>query len=88
MAWGIPGLAVDTHVTRLTWRLGLTRHTDPVKIEAEVCNNLPPEEWSNFGLRLILHGRQVCDRQEANCAACVFNDQPVGTAVRVRAAAG
>jgi endonuclease-3 len=74
VAFKVPGLAVDTHVTRLTWRLGLTRYTDPVKIEAEVCKNLPPEEWSNFGLRLILHGRQVCTARKPNCPGCVLND--------------
>jgi endonuclease-3 len=74
VAWGIPGLAVDTHVTRLTWRLGLTRHTDPVKIEAEVTRNLPPVEWTNFGLRLILHGRQVCAAKKPNCPACLLRD--------------
>jgi endonuclease-3 len=74
VAWRIPGFAVDTHVTRLTARLGLTRQTDPVKIEAEVTKNLPPEEWTDFGLRLILHGRQVCIARKPNCAACVLND--------------
>ncbi len=74
VAWQIPGLAVDTHVTRLAWRLGLTRHTDPIKIEAEICKNLPPEEWTNFGLRLILHGRQVCTAKKPNCPGCVLND--------------
>ncbi|MDP9325451.1 MAG: endonuclease III [Candidatus Dormibacteraeota bacterium] len=74
VAWQIPGLAVDTHVTRLAWRLGLTKHTDPVKIEAELCKNLPPEEWTNFGLRMILHGRQVCTAKKPNCPGCVLND--------------
>ena len=74
VAFGLPGLAVDTHVTRLTARLGLTRQNDPVKIEAEVCRMLPPEKWSDFGLRLILHGRQVCNARKPNCPACVLND--------------
>ncbi|MGB2940989.1 MAG: endonuclease III [Candidatus Dormiibacterota bacterium] len=74
VAWAIPGLAVDTHVTRLAWRLGLTKHTDPVKIEADLCKILPPEEWTNFGLRMILHGRQVCTAKKPNCPACVLND--------------
>lgn len=74
VAWRIPGFAVDTHVTRLTGRLGLTRQTDPVKIEAEVCKNLPEEEWTDFGLRLILHGRQICTARKPNCPACVLND--------------
>jgi endonuclease-3 len=74
VAWRIPGFAVDTHVTRLTWRLGLTRNTDPVKIEKDVCRNLPPEQWTDFGLRLILHGREVCTARKPNCPACVLND--------------
>ena len=74
VAFGLPGLAVDTHVTRLTARIGLTRHSDPVKIEAEVCANLPPERWSDFGMRLIMHGRQVCDARRPLCPQCVLND--------------
>ena len=74
VAFGLPGLAVDTHVTRLTARIGLTRHSDPVKIEAEVCANLPAESWSDFGMRLIMHGRQVCDARKPLCPECVLND--------------
>ena len=74
VAFGLPGFAVDTHVTRLTGRIGLTRHTDPVKIETEVCTNLEPARWSDFGLRLILHGRQVCTARKPNCPGCVLND--------------
>src|SRR5256712_8451864 len=60
VAFGIPGFAVDTHVKRLTRRLGLTNSTDPVKIEREGTRMLPPEEWTGFSLRLILHGRRIC----------------------------
>jgi endonuclease-3 len=74
VAFGIPGFAVDTHVTRLVARLGLTRQKDPVKIEAEVTKLIPPEQWTAFGLRLILHGRQVCTARKPNCPACVLND--------------
>jgi endonuclease-3 len=74
VAFGIPALAVDTHVKRLTWRIGLTRHTDPEKIEAEVCSNLDPERWTDFGLRLIMHGRRVCTARKPNCPGCVLND--------------
>jgi endonuclease-3 len=74
VAFGIPGFAVDTHVTRLTARLGLTRQKDPVKIETEVTKLIPPEQWTDFGLRLILHGRQVCTARKPNCPACVLND--------------
>ena len=74
VAFRLPGFAVDTHVTRLTARLGLTRHTDPVKIETEVTANVAPERWADFGMRLILHGRQVCQARKPNCPACVLND--------------
>jgi len=74
VAFGLPGFAVDTHVTRLTARLGLTRHSDPAKIETEVTANVAPERWADFGMRLILHGRQVCQARQPNCPGCVLND--------------
>jgi len=74
VAFKLPGFAVDTHVTRLTARLGLTRHTDPVKIESEVTANVPPERWAEFGMRLIIHGRLICQARKPNCPACVLND--------------
>src|SRR6266566_1045920 len=74
VAFGIPGFAVDTHVKRLTRRLGLTKSTDPVKIEAEVTRMLPPEEWTGFSLRLILHGRRICLARTPRCPECVLND--------------
>lgn len=74
VAFGKPGLAVDTHVTRLTRLIGLTESTDPVKIESDVTAMLPPEEWGAFGLRLILHGRRVCIARRPRCPDCVLND--------------
>ncbi|HET6965838.1 MAG TPA: endonuclease III [Acidimicrobiales bacterium] len=74
VAFGLPGLAVDTHVTRLTRLLGLTESQDPVKIESEVCALLPPRDWGSFGLKLILHGRRVCVARRPRCADCVLND--------------
>lgn len=71
---GEPGLPVDTHVTRLSRRLGLTEQTDPVKIEHELNAMIPPAERGVFSLRLILHGRRVCDARRPNCPACVLND--------------
>jgi endonuclease III len=65
-----PGLPVDTHVTRLTKRLGLTNETDPVKIEHDVGALVAPEEWGLLSLRLIEHGRQVCDARRPRCDAC------------------
>jgi endonuclease III len=74
VAFGLPGFAVDTHVKRLTRRLGLTKSTDPVKIEADVTKLLPPEEWTGFSLRLILHGRRICVARAPRCPECVLND--------------
>jgi endonuclease-3 len=72
VAFGKPGFPVDTHVTRLTNRLGLVRVQDPVKIEKEVCRMVPPEEWTGLSLRLILHGRQVCLARRPRCEACIL----------------
>jgi endonuclease-3 len=69
-----PGLAVDTHVTRLTRRLGLTTATDPVRIETDVTALLPAKEWGPFGLRLILHGRRVCIARRPRCGECSLAD--------------
>lgn len=74
VAFAVPGFAVDTHVTRLTRRLGLTRSTEPVRIEAEVTAMVPPPEWSDLSLRLILHGRRVCVARAPRCDRCVLND--------------
>jgi endonuclease-3 len=67
-----PGLPVDTHVTRLTHRLKLTNETDPVKIEHDVGALVPPNEWGDLSLRLIEHGRRVCDARRPRCDACVL----------------
>jgi endonuclease-3 len=84
VAFDIPGFAVDTHVTRLTRRLGLTKSTDPVKIEREVTRMLPPEEWTGFSLRLILHGRRVCLARAPRCPECVLNDFCPSSTVRAK----
>ncbi len=70
VAFGIPGFPVDTHVTRLTGLLGITRQRDPVKIEAEVCRLVPAREWTDLSLRLIEHGRQVCVANRPRCDRC------------------
>jgi endonuclease III len=72
VAYDLPGLPVDTHVTRLSRLLGLTRETDPVKIERDLCSMVPPEEWGKLSLRLIDHGRQVCIARRPRCDACVL----------------
>jgi len=73
-AFGEPGIAVDTHCRRLSRRLGLTRHQDPVKIEADLARILPPAEWTTFSHRLILHGRRVCSARKPACRRCTLND--------------
>jgi endonuclease-3 len=74
VAFGLPGLPVDTHVGRLARRLELTTEDDPVKVERELNGYLPPAEWGPFSLRTILHGRRVCDAKKPDCAACVLED--------------
>jgi endonuclease III len=74
VGFGVPGFAVDTHVTRLTNRLGLVRTRDPVKIEHQVCGMVPKEEWTGLSLRLILHGRRICIARRPRCEECVLND--------------
>lgn len=70
-AFGLPtGVVVDTHVRRVTRRLGLTRHTDPVRIERDLMQLLPPAEWINFSHRVIHHGRRVCKARKPLCEAC------------------
>jgi endonuclease-3 len=69
-----PGLPVDTHVTRLSKRLGLTEETDPVKIELALNAMVPAAERGGLSLRLILHGRRVCDARAPRCEICVLED--------------
>lgn len=68
------GIAVDTHVTRLTQRWGITKQTDPKKIEQELMQILPREEWTSFSHRTIFHGRRVCDAKKPDCASCTLAD--------------
>ena len=72
-AYGITeGIAVDTHVKRLSFRLGLTRHTDPDKIEQDLMKLAPKEEWSDLSYRLILHGRAVCSARKPGHDVCML----------------
>jgi endonuclease III len=68
------GIVVDTHVTRLANRLGLTRETDPVKIEAALMPLFPREQWTMLSHLLIEHGRQICVARVPRCEQCVLND--------------
>ena len=74
VALGEPGLPVDTHVQRLSGRLGLTTQTDPVKIELDLNPMVRADERGALSLRLILHGRAVCTARKPNCAGCVLAD--------------
>ena len=74
VAFKLPGLPVDTHVGRLSRKLGLTVQDDPVKVEHELNAFLPPAEWGAFSLRTILHGRRVCDAKKPNCGICALED--------------
>lgn len=66
------GVVVDTHVTRLSARLALTTHTDPVKIEQDLMAILPQAEWTPFAHRLIWHGRRVCNAKKPDCEHCTL----------------
>ncbi len=73
-AFGIPtGVVVDTHVGRLSRRLGLTRQKDPVKVERDLMRMLPKREWIDFSHRMIHHGRQVCAARKPLCEKCSMN---------------
>ena len=74
VAFGLPGLPVDTHVGRLTRRLGLTEQTDPVLVERELDDLVPPGERGALSLRLILHGRAVCRARSPRCEECLLAD--------------
>src|SRR6476659_8098674 len=68
------GVVVDTHVRRLSQRLGLTRQEDPVKVERDLQRLVPREDWGRFPHLLIWHGRRVCIARAPDCAECVVND--------------
>ncbi len=74
VAFDLPGLPVDTHVGRLARRLAMTTETDPVKVETELNSFIPARERGDFSLRMILHGRRVCDARKPRCGACVLVD--------------
>ncbi len=74
VAFGLPGLPVDTHVQRLSLRLGLTDETDPVKVETVLNRMVPASQRGAFSLRMILHGRAICQARAPRCAECVLSD--------------
>jgi endonuclease-3 len=73
-AYDLPGLPVDTHVTRVSNRLGLTKNKDAVKIEADLHTLLPPGEWCQFSHNLIFHGRRTCKARSPLCEKCPLTD--------------
>nr|WP_306466856.1 endonuclease III [Thermoleptolyngbya sichuanensis] len=74
-AFGInAGVTVDTHVKRLSQRLGLTTHTEPVQIERDLMKLLPQPDWENWSIRLIYHGRAVCNARNPACDRCQLVD--------------
>jgi endonuclease III len=68
------GVTVDTHVKRLSNRLGLTEHTDPIRIERDLMRLLPQLEWENWSIRIVYHGRAICKAQKPQCDNCVLAD--------------
>jgi endonuclease III len=68
------GIVVDTHVTRVSARLGLTTSDDAVKIEQDLMALIPPKEWTKFSHRLIAHGRTICIARKPKCAQCALNE--------------
>ncbi|MEX2535526.1 MAG: endonuclease III [Trueperaceae bacterium] len=72
--YGRPGIAVDTHVLRLANRLGFSRSDDPAKVERDLENIYPSEEWVFVHHALILHGRRICVARKPKCAECVLSD--------------
>lgn len=72
--FGIPGIAVDTHVARIAKRLGLTENNDPVKIEFDLMKIVPKKEWSDFSLRLIYFGRAICKARNPICQSCPLHE--------------
>jgi endonuclease-3 len=70
----VSGIVVDTHVKRLSGRLGLTKQTDPEKIEADLMALLPKKYWIDTGNLLILHGRKTCDARKPKCPSCSVKD--------------
>ena len=74
VCFNIPTIVVDTHVLRVSRRLGLTDATDPVKVEFELMDVLPKAVWNDIGLQLIYFGRQICHARKPSCNRCFFND--------------
>jgi endonuclease-3 len=73
-AFDTPGVVVDTHVRRVSRRLGLTKNDDPVKIEFDLMRLFPPRDWTFLSHRLIFHGRRICGARRPRCVDCFFDE--------------
>jgi endonuclease-3 len=73
-AFGVPALAVDTHIFRVARRLGLSEGSTPEKVEADLCKRFPKDLWIPLHHQLIWHGRRVCDARRPQCEACTLRD--------------
>jgi len=73
-AFNTPGMVVDTHVGRIAKRLGLTRHSDPVRVEFALMPLIPESDWVAFGHRVIAHGRKFCKAPKPRCTGCPLED--------------
>jgi len=74
-AYGInAGVTVDTHVKRVSHRLGLTEHSDPIRIERDLIELIPQPDWENWSIRLIYHGRETCTARNPRCHECLLRD--------------
>ena len=73
-AFNIPGIVVDTHVSRISQRLDLTDNKDPVKIEFDLMEQIPKKEWDDFSLQLIYFGREICKARKPTCPVCPMNN--------------
>jgi endonuclease-3 len=73
-AFGIPGIVVDTHVKRVSQRIGLTNESDPVKIEFDLMALIPKKDWIDFSHQMIWHGRALCKARKPDCPACPLPD--------------
>src|SRR5262245_7328255 len=71
-AFGVPGITVDTHVGRLSRRMGLTMAEDPAKVEQALMELIPKKDWTMFSHRMIFHGRQICFARNPNCEGCLL----------------
>ncbi len=74
-AFGKPAIAVDTHVLRVSNRLGLADSDDPVKVEEELMRQVPRDDWTRFTLAMILHGRETCKARRPRCGGCILYDE-------------